>query len=276
MDTGIIDTGDARLAYRRRGPRSAPPLLLLHGITDGGATWDRVAAALETEFDLIIPDARGHGASSRVRGPVDVPTLARDAAAVLDGLGVARAAVWGHSMGAATAAAMAAARPALVSALILEDPPYRDGDPGAGDPPAQGDAAPPDPHLDAFLALLVAMREMTPAERLAIARRDNPTWAAAEQSPWAETKAQFDPRFSVPGGLGRGWRETLAAVAAPTLLVTGDPERGGIVTPEVACEAVALLPRGHARRIAGTGHSVHRDAFDTALDTARAFLLQSM
>ena len=276
METSAVATPDATLAYRRRGRRGAPVLLLLHGITDGAATWDRVASELEDAFDLVIPDARGHGDSSRTAAEIDIATLAGDAAALLDALGLAKVAVWGHSMGAATGAALAASRPELVRALVLEDPPYR-----ADDPEGPLDATPasspePDVHLQAFLALLVAMREMTPAERLAIARRDNPTWDPAEQGPWAETKAAFDPAFSVPGGLGRGWRRILEAVAVPTLLVTGDPERGGIVTPDVAAEAVALLSHGEAVRIVAAGHSVHRDAFDDTLDAARAFLAQAL
>jgi pimeloyl-ACP methyl ester carboxylesterase len=38
-----------------------PPLLLAHGYTDSGLYWTRVARALEADYNVIMPDARGHG-----------------------------------------------------------------------------------------------------------------------------------------------------------------------------------------------------------------------
>ena len=51
-----------RVHYTQTGG-GLPPLILLHGITDNGLCWTRVARTLEEEWDLSMPDARGHGLS---------------------------------------------------------------------------------------------------------------------------------------------------------------------------------------------------------------------
>jgi len=38
-------------------------MILLHGFTDNGLCWARVASMLENDFDIIMPDIRGHGKS---------------------------------------------------------------------------------------------------------------------------------------------------------------------------------------------------------------------
>ncbi|WP_062465114.1 alpha/beta fold hydrolase [Demequina soli] len=269
MDTGLIRAAGAELRYRRLPRDGARTLLLLHGITDGAAAWSRVADALAPGYDLVMPDARGHGGSSRVDAAPDVATLAADAAAVLDALSLGPVLVWGHSMGAETAAALAASRPDLVAAAVLEDPPFGRTEAAEQDGP--------DPHLDGFAALLADMRSMSEGERLAVATRQNPTWDAAENEAWAATKAQFDPTMLalLARGLGLGWRHRLAAMRCPVLLVTGDPELGAIVTPEIAAAALEALPDGRAVRIAGAGHSIHRDRFDQTLAHVLAFLAEA-
>ena len=47
--------------YRTGGEK--PQLVLLHGFSENGLCWSRVAKALEREYDVIMPDARGHALS---------------------------------------------------------------------------------------------------------------------------------------------------------------------------------------------------------------------
>ncbi|MDN4491781.1 alpha/beta hydrolase [Demequina sp. SYSU T00068] len=257
---------DARLRVVLSPAAGRPTLVLLHGITDGAATWGRVAERLAGCYSLVMPDARGHGGSSRITGSIDIETLVDDAAAVLDHLATGRVLVWGHSMGAETAARLAGARPDLVRAAVLEDPPFHDA------PPAEAAGGDDDPHLAAFVELLHSVGDMTPEQRMAMARASNPGWHDDELAPWADTKADFDTSALtlLDGGLGRDWRAAVAAIACPTLLVTGDA--GAIVTPEVAAEAAALAPAARVVRIDGAGHSVHRDRFDATVAAVTAFL----
>ena len=67
-----VTANGIRLHYERTGGFSArakkPPIILLHGITDSGACWPRLQAALAPDYDLIMPDARLHGLSDAAAG----------------------------------------------------------------------------------------------------------------------------------------------------------------------------------------------------------------
>lgn len=101
------------------GDASAPPLLLLHGVTDSSFSWSRVLPALAARFRVIAPDQRGHGDSEKPLDGYRPSELAGDAAALLDALGVERAGVVGHSMGTFVGQQLAFAAPQRVTRLAL-------------------------------------------------------------------------------------------------------------------------------------------------------------
>lgn len=107
-----------RLAYVELGNPKGEPLLLLHGYTDSSRSWSLVAPYL-SEYRLLIPDQRGHGAADAPACCYAVSNYADDARLFLDALGVERAAVAGHSMGSMVAMAMAAEYPERVSSIVL-------------------------------------------------------------------------------------------------------------------------------------------------------------
>jgi len=100
------------------GPRQAPPLLLIHGSGASGASWGPMVPALAGHFHVIRVDLSGCG-QSPPSPSYDVPEQARRVAAVLDGLGVRRVAVAGHSSGGYVATALAEQHPELVGSLAL-------------------------------------------------------------------------------------------------------------------------------------------------------------
>jgi len=105
------------LAYERRG--KGAPLVFIHGYPLDHSIWNEVAALIESDFDLIIPDVRGFGSSSTVDTPYTMVDLAGDIAGLLDHLGLERAALAGHSMGGYVALAFAKKYPERVSGLAL-------------------------------------------------------------------------------------------------------------------------------------------------------------
>lgn len=107
-----------RLAYVELGNPAGEPLLLLHGYTDSSRSWSLMVHYL-SNYRLLIPDQRGHGASDAPACCYSTSVLADDARLFLDALGVERAAVAGHSMGSMVAIAMAAEHPQLVSKVVL-------------------------------------------------------------------------------------------------------------------------------------------------------------
>ena len=263
---GDVAANGVNIHYVRTGSGDAgkPAMLLLHGITDNGLCWSRVALDLQDRYDIVMTDARGHGKSERLDSEFSVPLLAADAAGVIRGLGLDKPIVFGHSMGAITAAALAAEYPELVRALLLEDPPLRDG--GRFELPAS------------FLAErrreFAALGAMSPQERTAKGAALNPGWDTAEIEPWAQSKTEVDP--AVLGYFGSfdrfPWREALARIQCPGLLITGDPGMMAIVTPQIAQEAVALWQGGEVAHMASAGHCVHRDRYAETMAAVDAFL----
>lgn len=262
-----VEANGIRVHYHRTGTAGKPALLLLHGITDSGKVWARVAGELGDDYDIIMTDARGHGQSDNLATGFSIDLLADDAAGVISGLSLDKPYVWGHSMGAVTASTLAANYPELVRAAVLEDPPLRAADVDYANASRERDAATRRPAFPDFRAL-------SAEERLATAATMNPSWHADELPPWAESKAQFDPAIAQHFASFQGypWREILARIECPTLLVTGDPALGAIVTPEVAEESITLLKRGQIAHMAGSGHNIHRERYEQTMQAIREFL----
>lgn len=136
----IIDAGNVQLSYQRSG--SGPPLLLIMGLSGTLLHWgEPFMEGLRGDFDTIVYDHRGVGASTRVEAPFSIADLARDAASLLDALGLESAHVMGISMGGMIAQELALARPELVRTLTL-------GCTYCGGP---GSSLPPQPELGAAI-----------------------------------------------------------------------------------------------------------------------------
>jgi pimeloyl-ACP methyl ester carboxylesterase len=102
----------------------------------------------------------------------------------------------------------------------------------------------------------------------------NPNWAEEEVIPWADSKAEVQTDVLERGGAPGSypWREIIARIQCPILLITGDPELGAIVTPEAAQEAAQLWKNGEVVHISGAGHNIRRDRYDETMAAVRAFL----
>lgn len=262
MNEGWVEVGDGALYYRRY-PGSEPTLVLLHGFSDDGGCWPRLVADLAGVYELIVPDMRGHGRSARVT-PGVTPALADDVLVLIEALNVTRPVLLGHSMGASIAAEVAARAPARVRALILEDPPWRDG----ADFTVQEQAA-----REHYRQWISFAQSQSIEALVAQVRAQHPSWDESEFLPWAESKHRLDLHFldaSMPWW--RPWREVAAQIVCPLLLITGDVEAGAIVTPEVAREVLHLLPQAEVVHLHGAGHSVRREAYAEYVSAVREFL----
>src|SRR5262245_31494380 len=93
---------DIDIHYLRTGG-DKPPLITLHGLTGNGACWTPLAGALEDGYDVIMPDARGHGASSAPSHGYLYRDLANDVIGLIEALGLVDPVLLGHSMGGMTA-----------------------------------------------------------------------------------------------------------------------------------------------------------------------------
>jgi N-formylmaleamate deformylase len=257
--------GGVRLHYYRTGHGDKRPLVLVHGFSDSGLCWSRTARDLEAEYDVVMPDMRGHGLSARMR-PGDDVDMAADLAGLIRGLGLKRPIVGGHSMGAAVTYEIGVRFPELVSALILEDPPWWLD-------------RPPLPHGQPTGEWARGLAGKTLEELLAQYRVEQPHWPEELVRLMAESKKQLDPAIIDPlvekvNRVASDWLTTIQGIAQPVLLLTANPELGGIVTPEVQAKARELNPRVTIVNVPNVGHLIRYDNYTAFMDALRAFLKQ--
>ena len=267
--SGDVTANGIRVHYTRTGG-AQPPLVLAHGFSDDGPCWTPVAEALAADFDVVMLDARGHGRSDAPEGGYDPATQAADLAGAVSALGLRRPPVLGHSMGAATALALAGLRPDVPGAILLEDPPMW----WLPDPPA---GAPSDEERRAQRrAWIAGLQRKSREELIAEQCAATPGWSEAELGPWADAKLRFS--FNALNRFGAGeldWPAILRRIACPALLITADPARGALVTAEGAAALRALVPLLQVAQIAGAGHNIRREQGERYLEVVRAFLAET-
>jgi len=257
-----ITINGARLHYTRTGDGSHPPLVLVHGFSDNGLCWTPTARDLESEYDVLMPDARGHGLSARVQ-PGDAVDMAADLAGIIRDLGLTRPVIAGHSMGARTIAQLGARFPDVPRALILEDPPWWLPNPAAE--PAQ--------RHNPLQAWIKSLADLSLEEIIAQNRVEHPTWADDVLRAWCAAKKQLDQNFFAARDAGQmEWQDVVKALACPTLVITADPDKGGLITPEVASLITEMNPAITVAHIPGTGHHVRFEDYDAYMDVFRGFL----
>jgi pimeloyl-ACP methyl ester carboxylesterase len=235
----IIEVEGASLHVRERG--EGAPLLLLHGLTGTGADWQHVfdLEALGARHRVVAPDARGHGRSTGAGGAFGFRRCAADVLAIMDALGIDRAAAIGMSLGAKTLLHVAAAAPARIESMVLVSATPRFPDATR----AVFHAAAAAPHAEAEWTAMRAQHVHGDAQIAAL-------WALPARL--AEDAAQMH--------LGP---EQLATIPARTLVVAGD--RDPLYPVELAVELFRGLPHAYLYVVPGGGHgpifAAEREAF---------------
>ena len=108
-----------RLHYYDSGPHEFAPIVLIHGLGDEADTWRHIFPAVARWRRVIALDLPGFGRSEKPRRAYTLAFFARTVAEMLAALGVRRALLVGHSMGAAVAQRLALAQPRQAEHLVL-------------------------------------------------------------------------------------------------------------------------------------------------------------
>jgi pimeloyl-ACP methyl ester carboxylesterase len=287
-----IIANDLRQHYYRTGSdEEKPTLLLLHGFSENGARWSRIARALEDQYDLLLLDARGHGRSDLPATGYSQEALTQDVIAFIAALDLEWPFLWGYSNGAKTAAEVTAAAPESVRAVILEDPPWRaePAQPASAASAMKLAGGEPWPGYDqwraSWTAWHVALRAQTFAERVASSAAFLPlgaeSWPQEELFTHLEAQAQFNLALLdllPPIPLPSPWRATVARITRPILLLTSDPARGGTITPEVVEQIAATWRDGEHTTFPGVSHFLRHEmggeAFENFIAIVRDFLIR--
>lgn len=253
-----LPDGD-ELYYETAG--SGPPLLLVTGLGGLAAFWAPHVEALGHHFTVITHDHRGCGRSAKPRFTYSVEQMAGDVLALMDGLGIERANLVGHSTGGAIGQVIALEHPHRLDRLVISA-----SWPG------------PDPYFD----LLFDVRARTletfgPAEYLRHAAliMKTPDWLARHP---AETALPDEAtvrmmvadvectlrRIAAIRAFDR--RAQLHRIAVPTLITAAERD---MVTPiHLSRELAALIPSARLDIVPEAGHFyplTHPDAFQSGV-----------
>ena len=252
-----------RIHYTRTGGNK-PPLVLLHGFTDSGLSWTPVARALENEYDIIMPDARGHGYSDGPDTGFSIELLATDLAGLIRELQLEQPHLLGHSMGAHTAATFAINHPEQVRSLQLEDPPWKSLEPT----PRNEQSA------HGWEAGARASKTMAWDERLQAGKTNYPDWSDDDLIPLINAQARFNVAIFQHdfASVESSWQAAVQNIQPPTLLITGEPIRGAYVTDELAKKIVSTWRAGERAHIPEAGHCINRYQFQPFIEIVQTFL----
>ncbi len=243
--------------YLRTGG-SKPPLVLLHGLTGSGACWSPLARALETEFDVVMPDARGHGHSSTPLNGYGYEDYAGDVIGLIQGLGLAAPVLLGHSMGGMTAAVVASQNAVAIRGVVLADPTFLS-------PERQREVYDSDAVEQQRRLLSSDRKEVLAQARVRHAHRSPELIELVTEARMKTSICAFDV-LTPPNP---EYHRLVSAIDVPILLVIGDK---GVVTLETARELQNLNPRLDVEQIQDAGHGLQYDQPERFEVVVRSFL----
>lgn len=241
--TERIEIDGATLACEDSGG-DGPVVVLVHGLGGSLYGWRaQVRALADAGYRAIAYDQRGAGLSTTAGAPYSVGGWAGDLVALLDALGVERAAICGHSMGCMVAenAALALGERCWALAVLGGRAEWPEG---AGETFDQRAALAREGRLDE-VAEAVAAGGLTEGFR--------------EESPelWGlmvASVAANDPEAYAEAALAtaRGSMPDLGELGCPVLAFAGSED--AVTPPEAAAEIAAATPLGESAVIAGAAH----------------------
>ena len=222
------------------------PVLLLHGFSGSSQDWAAVASDWSRDFQLIVPDLRGHGRSSVLATPFRHADASADILGLLDHLNVNTCKGLGVSGGGNVLLHMATRQPKRVEAMVLVSAtPYF---------PAQA------------RTIMRQYRDRLPPEQWEVLRRRHPAGDTQIESLLASTMAFADSyddmNFTPP---------YLSTIQARTLIVQGD--RDPLYPVELSVEMAKAIPRSSLWIVPDAGHGpVSGARWPEFLKTAAEFL----
>ena len=241
----VCETNGIRLHIHRTGDASNC-VLLLHGMMGSGVCWCLVAFVLAGVFDVIMPDARGHGRSSAPDEGYRYDDHADDVIGLIQALGLARPVIVGHSMGGMTAAVVASRIDREIAGLVLVDPTFLS-------PELQREVYASDVAHQHRRALCLSKDELMAEAVVRHPRR-------AREIIELQVEARLDTSiaaFDVLAPPNPEYADVVRAIEVPTLLVTGD--RSPVVTREMATSLQGLNSQVRVEQIHDAGHGLPFD-----------------
>jgi len=271
---------DSRRINCLRSSAPGMPVVFLHGVTRRWQSFLPLLSGLTPRWQTFAIDFRGHGLSDRTPGEYRVVDYVPDVVKLLKRL-EEPAVVYGHSLGAMVAAAVAAQVPDAVRALVMEDPPFETLGSRLrettwysffeGVQSLAGSSLPlPE------LAGAVANLQLVDPQTDRVFRVKDQRGAVSLRFA-ARCLSHLDPETLAPLLSGR-WMEEynrteiLRRITCPTLLLQADPSAGGMLIDTEAEEAERLISDCIRIKLPETPHLIHWERTQQTLGFLHAFL----
>jgi len=243
------------------------PLLLLMGTSGSIPLWGEVIPRLAQEYQVIAFDNRGLGGSDRGEGQISVASMAEDASALLESLGIPRAHTMGWSLGSAVIQELALAHPEQVATAIMYATWGRcDGFQRAVLTALRA----PYVHRDMEAALGASGLAFSPQ------LLDNPEVGAMMEAmlpAFPQTEEQMQATVEQwDADLLHDTLDRLGGITAPTLVIVGEQD---LLTPPWQAKAVAdAIPGARYEFVTGPGssHGLHLERPEDLVRIVTSFL----
>jgi pimeloyl-ACP methyl ester carboxylesterase len=224
-----VRTGDVDLHFEAVG--KGEPLVLIHGLGSCGDDWAPQVEHFRDRYQVVALDLRGHGRSSKPRGPYSIPVFAQDTADLLRALQLGPAHVVGISLGGMVAFQLAVDAPELVRSLAIVN----------SGPAVPGDTFKQRLPLNVRLAYLRFLGLPRMAKMIAKRLFPKPDQAALAEAFVARLSGNdvHCYRESLKAIFGWSVAERLDAIRCPVLVLTADQDY-----------APVELKRAYAKRLA--------------------------
>jgi len=214
--------------FTESGDPAQPPIVMVHGLIVSGSYFRPVAAVLERQYTIYVPDLPGYGRSITPRS-WSLPSLTARLAAWMDAHALHGAILMANSLGCQIATLLAVTRPDLVRGMVLVAPTL-------------------DPDVRNGIHLMLRAALDVPRERQSL-------WSV-----WIPDLLRAGPRRALMmlGQTledGRTQLTRLPDVRQPTLLIGG--ERDPIVPPEWVHEMANRMPQARAMILPGCPHAMN-------------------
>lgn len=265
----MLSVENVRLHARDSGPKSSSAVIMLHGFGSSLHTWEPWAQALQDEYRVIRIDLPGSGLSEPdPTGRYDDQRTIDIVVALMDRLGVAKAALIGNSIGGRIAWNFAARHPERVTKLVLISP---DGFASKGFAYDTQPKVPAMAHVMRYIlprsmvrsSLAQAYGDPSSLSERTVDRYYDLMLAPGSRSALIARMEQTVLRDPVP---------LLRQIRVPALLVWGD--RDAMIPVGNAADYVREMPQASVVTFAALGHVPHEEAPAQSLVPVRAFLAQ--
>ena len=214
---------------------------------------------MEGDYDVIMPDARGHGRSSVPDYGYRYEDLANDVVGLIEALQLSPPILIGHSMGGMTAAVVASRNPKLLRCLILADPTFLS-------PKVQREVCDSDVADQHRRYLNISLDDLVAEARIRHPDRSLDTIKLIARARLQTSMGTFDV-LTPPNP---DYTQIVSAIEVPILLVIGGS--AGVVSPDVAADLQRLNPRLQVEQILEVGHGLHYDQPERFAVVVKSFL----